>query len=808
MKKIYLLAVLLLFSQAFAQTLNFTDANFKAVLLAADVSNNIAQNAQDQNFKIDANSDGEIQQSEAALVKKLKLLSNGSPEMSAIVELQGIQNFTSLDSLKIRYLPAIQTVNVNGMANLKSVWITGCSQLSNTNFQGCTGLLKIDITSNQALTALSFQNLSLLSEVIVTQNNLQTLSLTGCTALTTLEAAYNHLSTLDLSNMTNLQTVSLNNNNLTSLSLFNNAALSILNISQNTLQNLALNQAPLLSSLSIEQNEFSTLNFAAAPLLTELYCGYNLFVNLDLSAQSQLDYFNCSNNPNLKYIFIKNGKNNVGGGNQYAFYSNPALLYICADEEELATIGYYLSIYNQPNVAYSAYCTFNPGGTFYTLQGSAKYDGNNNGCDANDIVFNTQKYLISDGNGSAPVFTTSLGSYFVPVGTGTHTITPISENPTYFTATPPSLTVTFPAQVSPQTQNFCFVANGSHNDLEIIIVPITSARPGFTAAYKIIFKNKGTTPQSGSIAFNYNDAVMDYVSATVAPTSQSSGLLNFNVSALAPFSTREITVYFVLNTPSQVPPLNAGEILNFTGQIIAGADETPADNISNIAQRVVNSFDPNDKTCLEGASVSLSQVGDFMHYVIRFENNGTAAAQNVVVKDYIDPAKFDISSLIPLTASHEMRTRVTATDFVEFIFENIQLPFDAANNKGYVAFKIKTNASLGSGDTFENTANIYFDYNLPIITNTASTLISQTLGTRESTATNDLSFYPNPVTNLIYFKSVENLLKMDIFDLAGRKMGSAAVTYNQADLSFLKSGNYVIKVFSKNAAYAYKIIKK
>ncbi len=56
---------------------------------------------------------------------------------------------------------------------------------------------------------------------------------------------------------------------------------------------------------------------------------------------------------------------------------------------------------------------------------------------------------------------------------------------------------------------------------------------------------------------------------------------------------------------------------------------------------------------------------------------------------------------------------------VEFIFENINLPFDDANNDGFVAFKIKTKSSLVLGDTFSNSANIYFDYNFPIVTNTA-----------------------------------------------------------------------------------------
>jgi hypothetical protein len=101
--------------------------------------------------------------------------------------------------------------------------------------------------------------------------------------------------------------------------------------------------------------------------------------------------------------------------------------------------------------------------------------------------------------------------------------------------------------------------------------------------------------------------------------------------------------------------------------------------------------------------------------MIRFENKGTAEAQNVVVKDMIDTSKFDVSSLVVTQGSHPFVTRITETNKVEFIFENINLPFDDATNDGYVAFKIKTKPSLVVGDSFSNTASIYFDYNFPIV---------------------------------------------------------------------------------------------
>ncbi|MBT2623349.1 T9SS type A sorting domain-containing protein [Chryseobacterium sp. ISL-6] len=399
------------------------------------------------------------------------------------------------------------------------------------------------------------------------------------------------------------------------------------------------------------------------------------------------------------------------------------------------------------------------------------------------------------------------GNYSIPVQAGSHTITPVLENPTYFNISPISVTANFPAQASPLTQNFCMTANGTHNDLEVVIIPVTAAAPGFDTKYKIIYKNKGTTTQSGTLIYNFNDDLMNYLNSTIAPNSQSTGILSWNFTNLLPFETKEIIVTFKLNTPTQIPALNGGDILHYTAQVNAATDDTPVDNTFTLNQTVVNSLDPNDKTCLEGTSITQAKVGDYVHYLIRFENTGTANAHNIVVKDEIDATKFDISSLVSLHGSHNFVTRVNS-NVVEFIFENIQLPFDDANNDGYISFKIKTKANLIIGDSFSNTAKIYFDYNAPIITNTSTTSVLNTLGTSETN--NDkiqFSIYPNPVKDVLFIKSKENIIKAEIYDVAGRILSSVSVTDNSINTSELTKGNYIIKLFTKDKSIMQKFIK-
>jgi hypothetical protein len=203
-------------------------------------------------------------------------------------------------------------------------------------------------------------------------------------------------------------------------------------------------------------------------------------------------------------------------------------------------------------------------------------------------------------------------------------------------------------------------------------------------------------------------------------------------------------------------------------------------------------------------------VGQYVHYVIRFENTGTANAQNIVIKDIIDTAKFDISTLIPITGSHPFTTRITETNKVEFIFENISLPFDDANNDGYVAFKIKTKPTLAVGNTFSNTASIYFDYNFPVVTNTATTTI-QLLGTPDFEFSEYFTLYPNPTKSVlnIHAKEAAVIRSITIYNVLGQLVLAVpnAESLSTVDVSNLKPGNYFIKITSDKGSSSAKFIK-
>ena len=517
-------------------------------------------------------------------------------------------------------------------------------------------------------------------------------------------------------------------------------------------------------------------------------------------------------NNNLITLNIKNG---TAGVNGLYIENNPNLSHVCVnDNQEAFYVSYFQSASTTQvgvpaNIAVNSYCNFTPGGNYFTINGTAHFDADSNGCSVLDSGYANFKVAISNGTTTLTTLTNTGGFYETYVPAGNYTITPQIENSSYFTVTPVSATVDFPTQASPFAQDFCVTANGIFHDLEVAIVPIGVARPGFDASYKIQYKNKGTQTENANLVFNYNDLVMDYLTASTNPTSQNTGALNWNLGTLQPFQTGSITVNFNLNTPTESPALNGGDVLPFSSTINGlFTDETPSDNTFILNQTVVNSYDPNDKTCLEGIVVDQNKIGDYLHYQIRFENTGTYPAQNIVVRDTIDATKFDISTLEMVNASHNCKTKIT-DDKVEFIFENINLPFDDATNDGYIVFKIKTKSTLTVGESVSNTASIYFDYNFPIVTNTATSAF-QNLSNEDFSSENKVLLYPNPVKNTLFLTSKNNIDSIIIYDIQGRKIQDNIVNSNELrlDTNGLIKGCYFIEILFQNERVAKKFIKQ
>ena len=631
----------------------------------------------------------------------------------------------------------------------------------------------------------SFLNLK---KLVANNNQLTTLNVSGLALLKHLNCSNNQISTIDLTSNTNLITLILNGNVLNNVSLTGLTQLKRLEAFSNQLVNI---DVTTLSSLQV------------------LYLSNNLLTTLDCSQNINLQGLSVAVNQ-LVTVFIKNGSDEslmIDPGTwmeNWFVNNNPFLQYICADDVQIANI----QSITGPMVNVNSYCSFTPGGDFNTISGTTRFDLDNNGCDATDLIFPFLSFDVSlnAADTNAQVYSNALGNFaFLTGQTGIYGLTPNLENPTYFTVSPNPATLNIPViDNSTTAQNFCITANGIHPDLEIVIVPIIPARPGFDAVYKIVYKNKGNQVVTGTINFTYNESVLDFVSSSLVPNTSGSGFMNWTVPNIAPFQSGSILVTFNVNSPQETPAVNIGDVLAFNANIDVTADDVTADNNFDFNQTVVGSYDPNDITCLEGNALPLADIGTYLHYNIRFENTGTAPAENIVVKSEIDLAQYNIQSLQIMESSHPMEVKVTG-NIAEFIFQTINLD---TGGHGNILLKLKSNAAMTNNQVV-NSADIFFDYNFPIETNDAQTVFAD-LSKDDFNKDLSIQIYPNPTQDSINITCESTINTVQLFDAQGRLLLTKLVNENKSsiDLSSQALGIYFIKITAVDGVKTEKIIRK
>ncbi len=152
-------------------------------------------------------------------------------------------------------------------------------------------------------------------------------------------------------------------------------------------------------------------------------------------------------------------------------------------------------------------------------------------------------------------------------------------------------------------------------------------------------------------------------------------------------------------------------------------DDEPADEDID-CMPIVASMDPNDKGVNPEGVGSEHRVdpNTSLTYLVRFQNTGSDTAFTVVIVDtlsqFLDPTSLRIT-----TASHAFIADLSGSGspVLEVRFADILLPdstTDEAASHGFVQFTIDPKENTPLGTVVENTADIYFDFNDPIRTDT------------------------------------------------------------------------------------------
>lgn len=248
------------------------------------------------------------------------------------------------------------------------------------------------------------------------------------------------------------------------------------------------------------------------------------------------------------------------------------------------------------------------------------------------------------------------------------------------------------------------------------------ARPGFEMQYAIQVSNQ-TVSNTGNVTVTMQlDPALSYLSGSPAPSSVSGGTLTWVLTAMPVFQQRSITVR------AQVPAdvgLIGTQLTSTVSVTTALTDGDLANNTATDVRTVTGSFDPNDKLARtasgDGVTVDYdATVDDWIDYTIRFQNTGTDTAFHVWITDTLQ-AGLDAGSLRMGAASHPFQWELTGQRVLKVRFPYILLPdstVDEARSHGFVSFRIAPHEGMliDPGDQVNNTANIFFDFNPPVIT--------------------------------------------------------------------------------------------
>lgn len=367
-------------------------------------------------------------------------------------------------------------------------------------------------------------------------------------------------------------------------------------------------------------------------------------------------------------------------------------------------------------------------------------------------------------------------------------------------------------QVNPDAVQFCpqngaipiTISAGSNVVLDLadsVITPYNTrialmngtSRVGFPFKYSVTVTNDNAyVGENVVVDLNY-DPLFTYVDASAGVTINNPGQIQWTIPSLAPFEVLDLFVTVMV--PAN--PALLGTNYSPTAMVSSTTMETDlSDNTANTTHVIVSSYDPNDKeaTSSTGSSIMyLTDMDDYIDYRIRFQNTGNDTAFNITVSDTISPL-LNMESLQLLGASHPFTPSIVFGNVLQFTFSNIQLPDSNVNeleSHGFVAFRMKPIDNVPFGSSIDNTADIYFDYNEAVRTNTASLEVGLAASI-QTTLSPNLALSPVPVTDqlTLHYKGITTAITIRTMDgrLVQQYRGARTI-----DVSQLTPGVYLLQ---------------
>ena len=490
-----------------------------------------------------------------------------------------LQNNLLLQLLSLTDL-RISNLDISRQANLNSLFITR------------VGILEIDLSSNFLLSYLSIRDIEF-TEIDLSQNII----------LNRISLVRTNIPTVNLESLPELEILILGGTSFEEIDLSHNAKLSSLSLHSTSPIELDLSQNPNLIQLDFFETTINHLDLSNNPMLSYL----------DFVAESGISsgLLDVSNNPslvglgvidsNIETIIARNGRED-----DFITIQDPLqqINYICVEPNAIPALRSKLIASNSDHIHLSSFCFLDPGGETFEVSGKIHY-----GPDCDLALQRSIGLLVTNELDffNFYLFTDALtGEYNYRLPAGTYQLSPDLANLELFRLEPDIIHIEIPGTTNQFVQDFCVVPRDEVIDLSIHLWSFDGARPGFEVDYTLRLRNNGTANRAARAELFYDNETITFVESELAPTTIEPGKLTWDIDDLPLFQEINIPFTMRLNSPMDTPPLNTGDELCYTAQILPLNDFMPTDNQSIFKQEVVNAFDPNDKTCLEGSTIPVS----------------------------------------------------------------------------------------------------------------------------------------------------------------------------------------------------------
>jgi len=438
------------------------------------------------------------------------------------------------------------------------------------------------------------------------------------------------------------------------------------------------------------------------------------------------------------------------------------------------------------------------------ITGTTYQDLNANGAqDAGEPVLPFTQVQIQPELGS--VWSDADGFYQAAAGAGVYTIT---ASPGIYTSSvaPSNHAASLLAPADQDSLNdFGYVNIPGMQDIRVEMVQ-DHAWSGFDNNLWLVVRNTGTVAVTATATLTL-DTVCSFISSDLTPSFQSGQICEWTFSSLQPGAWVTIQVLVHTEVVQFGTPFSQEVVL----MPIAG-DLVPADNSMVFQGGVVGAFDPNDKQ-VSPSVLSPDEVGlgTPVTYTVRFQNTGNFLAARVVITDTLS-TDLEVGTLEVLGFSHPMTWGIHGR-VASFVFDDIMLPdstSDEPGSHGFVRFRIHPDVALQLGDSVSNSANIYFDFNEPVITAPAVFVVDQTAGVGTD-ITQQFRLTPNPVSDELFLSGhgLSPGTRWTIMDASGSivKSGRWSGANDRIALQALVSGAYVLRMVNERGTHAERFIK-